>query len=420
MRLAVVEFSGRGGMAHYAYQMCRGLTAAGLDVTLVTDRHYELDALPHPFRLEKVLRLWDAKPSKTSSGLVRTLRRFARAFVYYREWARTIWFLRARRFDLVQLGDLRFAGDLVCILAMRASGIRLVDVCHNVRPFASHSRGGTFRFSRLGRALYRRMYRQFERVVVHFEVNRRAFQSTFALPPERVVVIPMGNESIFEELRDERIDASTIRDRLGIRPEDRVVMFFGTMSYYKGVDLLVKAFARVRERHPNAKLVVVGHPLSGFDVNELRHEGIALGVDSDAIFETRYLEVPEVAGWIEMASVVVFPYRDLYQSAAVQVALTMGAPLIVTNVGAMSEVVVDGQTGLLIPVENVDAIVGAIDRVLADPELAKRLGRAAREDAKTRFGWEGIGRTLASCYVEMMPELPQSATSSLQSTRTAR
>ncbi|HEX9723549.1 MAG TPA: glycosyltransferase family 4 protein [Vicinamibacteria bacterium] len=420
MRVAVVEFAGRGGMTHYAYQMSRGLSAAGLDVTLVTDRHYELDELPHPFRLEKILRLWDAKPSASSSGMVRRVRRVARALVYYREWVRTILFLRAQRFDLVQLGDLRFASDLVCILTLRLLGIRLVDVCHNVRPFSSHGRGGSFRFSRLGRVAFQRVYRHFERVVLHFEVNRRAFQSTFDLPSERLVVIPMGNESIFEEMRDEQVTPAVIRARLDLRQEERVVMFFGTISFYKGIDLLMRAFARVHGEHPDTKLVVAGHPLSGFDMDDLKHEARTLGIESDTIFVARYIEIPEVAAWIELASVVVFPYRDVYQSAAVQVAQTMGAPTIVTNVGAMDEVVTDGETGLLVPVEDVDALIEAMDRVLGDDAFAKRLGDAARRDATSRFSWEAIGRKLASCYLEMRPNLPREAQPSVRSTRAAR
>jgi starch synthase len=98
----------------------------------------------------------------------------------------------------------------------------------------------------------------------------------------------------------------------------------------------------------------------------------------------------------------------------------MGAPTIVTNVGAMDEVVTDGETGLLVPVEDVDALIEALDRVLGDDAFAKRLGDAARRDATSRFSWEAIGRKLASCYLEMRPNLPREAQPSVRSTRAAR
>src|SRR5438874_6953795 len=95
MRIAVIEFAGKGGMTHYAFQLGRGLTAAGADVTLVTATDYELSALDHPFRVEPRIELWDPKPAgrlSTSPLAVawRKIRRLARAARYYKEWLRTI------------------------------------------------------------------------------------------------------------------------------------------------------------------------------------------------------------------------------------------------------------------------------------------------------------------------------------------
>jgi glycosyltransferase involved in cell wall biosynthesis len=394
-----VEFSARGGMIHYTYQLCRGLAAAGADVTLLTGRHYELDAMPHPFRLQKRLRLWDARPAGPGPGrLVRSVRRIGRALAYYREWVRAILYLRALRFDVVQLGDLRFAGNLACLFAMRAAGIHPVAVCHNVRRFASHSGGGAFHFGLLEQLAYRLMYRLLRLVVVHFEVNRREFLTTFGLPPERVVAIPHGNQAIFEELRDKSLTGSSVRSRLGLHEDAAVVMFFGSLSFYKGVDLLLEAFARVRERRPRARLVVAGQALSGFDHAGLVARAAELGIPNDVRFETGYVPSCAVPAWIEAASVVVFPYRDIHQSGAVHVAQTLGAPLVVTDVGAMVEVVRDRLTGLVVPPHDVAALARAVSELLDDEALARRLGAAAARDARERFGWEGIGHRLLASY----------------------
>ena len=178
-----MEFAGRGGMIHYAYQLARAMAEAGADVTLITDRHYELDALPHPFRLRKILRLWDPKPAGEAGSGPRRLRRLGRAFLYYREWLRLALHLRREQPDLVQLGDIRFPGDLVPLLFLRFLGLRLADVCHNVFPYAAGGQAaGLFRRSALDRFLYRRIYRRFERVFVHFEDNRRGFLAAYGLP----------------------------------------------------------------------------------------------------------------------------------------------------------------------------------------------------------------------------------------------
>jgi glycosyltransferase involved in cell wall biosynthesis len=397
--LAVVEFAGRGGMIHYAFQLCRALAAAGAEVTLVTGRPYELAALPHPFPVRTVLRLWDPKPAGEVSGRPRRLRRLRRAFVHYREWLRLALHLRRLRPGLVLLGDVRFPGDLAPIVLLRLLGLRLVDVCHNVSPYAAGGRSaGLFRRSALDRFLYRRIYRRFERVFVHFESNRRAFLAEYGLPPERVVAIPHGNEALFEELRDPAVGAPALRRELGLppaeSPEEPVVLFFGTLSRYKGVDLLLEAFARVAARAPGAWLALAGFPAADFDLTAHRELAGRLGIEGRVCWAPRYVESGEVAAWMALAAVAVFPYRQVFQSGALVVAQTFGVPVVAAAVGAMSEAVADGETGLLVPPGDPGALAAALIAVLEDPALARRLGEGARRDARERFGWERIAATV--------------------------
>src|SRR5207247_584806 len=130
LRIAVVEPIGRGGMIHYAFQLARALARGGDDVVLVTGREFELEALPRAFRVEAALRLWDPKPrgGDPASALARILRRVGRAMVWYREWLRLALLLRRLRPDVVLLGDIRFPGDLLPLLLLRALGLSLADV----------------------------------------------------------------------------------------------------------------------------------------------------------------------------------------------------------------------------------------------------------------------------------------------------
>lgn len=391
-----MEFAGRGGLIHYAFQLCRALAAQGADVTLVTDRHYELDALPHPFPLVKLLRQWDPKPQgvRTTSlrGRIRgKLRRGARAVVYYREWLRLARWLARARFDVVLLGDIRFATDLAPVHLLRARGQRLADICHNVRPFAlGGAASGGFRRSRLDHFLYRRLYRRFDRVLVHFERNRIAFLETFGLPPERVVCVPHGNELLFEELRDPSLDAGALRASLSLEADAPVVLFFGTLARYKGVDHLLEAFAEVHRATPRARLVIAGFPHTDFGLEAHRALARRLGVEGAVRIEPRYLASGEIATWMALASVAVFPYREVYQSGALAVAMTFGVPVVATRVGAIPDVVDDGGSGLLVPPGDLPALAAAIARVLGDGQLARRLGARAAADARDRFGWDRV------------------------------
>ncbi|HVT44093.1 MAG TPA: glycosyltransferase family 4 protein [Thermoanaerobaculia bacterium] len=454
MRVAVVEPAGKGGLIHYAYQLCSALAARGADVTLVTDRNYELRHLPHTFRVDEILELWDPKPSvpppasedtapaaglnepsvpavavilnqegregvsegsaigngqrtaqddargspPPAGSIRRAIRRGVRAIRYYREWLRIAAHLRRLRPDVVQLGDIRFPFDLIPLLIVRRSSRLLADICHNVRPFAASGRArGLFHRSRVSAIFYRRIYALFDLVFVHFERNRDEFLATFPLDPDSVEVIVHGNEGIFAKLRDPGVDARVLRARLGLRTEDRVVLFFGTLSRYKGTDILLEAFPSIHRR-TGAKLVFAGFPFTDFDLDAEKERARQLGVDHAVIWLPDYIPSSEIVAWMELASVVVFPYRAIYQSGALHVPHTFGVPIVASAAGAMTDVIVDGQTGLLVEPENPDALATAVIRVLEDDELAARLGSRASADAEDRFGWDRVAGILFSRY----------------------
>jgi glycosyltransferase involved in cell wall biosynthesis len=401
-----VEFAGRGGLIQYAFQLCRAFATGGAQVTLITDQQYELQELDHSFQLVKLFTLWDPKPAFDSAApegsLRRKLRRLVRALRYYREWMRLISYLRREKPDLVQFGDIRFPSDLVCFVLLRLCGLRLTDVCHNVYPYAVGGKAvGTFRRSNLIRAFYKLIYRQFDRVLVHYEVNRREFLGTFHLPEHRVICIPHGNEEIFEELANPAIDAPTLRRQLGFALQDRVVLFFGTFARYKGIDLLLEAFVDIHQAEPRARLVLVGFA-AGFELDEHQRFARQLGIEEYVRFIPRYVEAHEVAAWMKLAAVAVFPYRAVYQSGALHLAQTFGVPVVATAVGAMTEVVRDGENGLIVPAGDHRALAGAVAKILRDVELATSLGKRGYHDSRTHYSWDRIAEQVLDEYRRLL------------------
>ena len=381
MKIVVVEFAGKGGMIHYVFQLCRAMAETGADVTLITSKQFELASLPRNFDIQPVIDLWDPKASD-AGPIVRKLRRVIRAFRYYLQWLRVVRRVAKLKPDVVQVGDIPFPLDLLPLRLLRRKAPLFADVCHNVNPFDA---AGGFGRSRWKRFFYRRIYRLFDVVFVHFERNAAEFAKSFA--SRRTAVIKHGNEALFEELRDPAINAETLRKRLGIGNEP-VVLFFGTLSRYKGVDVLLDAFPRIR-RETGARLVIAGYPLQDFDI------------PADRDFVTlvpEYVSSAEVAAWMELASVIVFPYRDIYQSGAIHVAQTFGVPTVASAVGAMQDVVEHEVSGLLVPPEDADALATAVIRLLNDRDLASRLGSRFAEDARGPFSWRANAETILGVY----------------------
>src|SRR5262249_15174768 len=159
---------------------------------------------------------------------------------------------------------------------------------------------------------------------------------------------------------------------VGAAAESRAVLCGGRLSPEKNIDTL-------REAVGDLNLVVAGDgPLRERVPN-------ALGAVPHA----------EVERLLERASVVVAPCeREGFGLAAAE-AMAFGRPVVAAAGGALLDLVVDGETGLLVPPRDAPAMRSAVELLLADPELRQRLGRAARAFARERFGWDGvIERTL--------------------------
>lgn len=403
MRIALVEFAAKGGLIHYAYQLGRAMHADGADVTLITGTHYELAGLPHQFRVEPVLRLWDPKPDADGAGRVRRrVRRGLRALQYYREWMRLMAILRRLEPDVVQFGDIRFATDAIPLARASRCGWLMADICHNVRPFSGgEGSSGTFAMSGLEQRAFARAYAQFDAIFVHYERNVEIFARTFPKSRERVTAIVHGNEEIFRELASPEVSAASLRESLGLTADDRVALFFGTLSRYKGLDLLLDAFTRVAARVPRAVLVVAGHEPPDFDRNQFLQSARALGVEPRLRLVPGYVPSSSVAAWMGVGDVIVFPYRDVFQSGALQTAATFGAPIIATRVGAMPDVIRDGETGRLTTADP-DAIANAIVELLENRSHAAALGAAAAHDAATRFSWRSVASTMLARYEDLL------------------
>jgi glycosyltransferase involved in cell wall biosynthesis len=397
LRLFVVEPRPTGGMIHYAFQLCEALTEAGADVTLVTSRGFELDAVPRSFRVEEVLRLWKPVDSSMSSPgragrLGRKLRRVSRGAIYVREWRRLARYLEEQRPDVVQFGKLEFPIDGYFLRRLRRRGLVLTQVCHEFER-REHGRGLA---PTVATKLTASAYESFSAVFFHGEHGRERFASLFDVPRDRLHVIPhQGPPWVFVRLAGGAETRARLRRRYRLADGEPVVLFLGTIMPSKGVTDLIEAFPLVLETTP-ATLVVAGFPTKFVDVGELGRLVDRLGISDSVRLDARYVPFAEVGPLLELASVVVYPYRTSTESGAVQLSCAFGRPIVATTTDALRDVVEDGRSGLLVEPGERDQLAGAISRILADPELGAAMGEYARHLSETRHTWAALAGRIVS------------------------
>ncbi len=398
MRIFVVEQDGAGGLAHYAYQLCTSLSLAGADVTLVTGQHYELADLPHSFTVEPRIRLWKAVgtslPASRSASLgvraVRKARRLLRGLRYIYEWARLTGFIIEQHPDVVQFSIIRFPFQAVFLRRLRRAGLTLTQICHEFEPRE--------RSSFIRRASHRRnkaVFECFDLIYVHGDNNRQRFHTLFDIPADRTRMIRHGNESMFLDLVENH---HTPTMSVTTAPATPIALFFGGLRPSKGIEDLIDAWEQVRYEI-DAKLMICGEA-EGVDPLILREQAERVGVAASVDIDARYQPMDRVAEIMRSATVVVLPYLSANASGVLQLAYTFGVPVIATAVGALSEDLQHGETGLLVEPGDTAGLSRALVKMLSDPDEARRMGDGARR-ASEQFGWGPIAESIVEDYQEL-------------------
>jgi len=184
------------------------------------------------------------------------------------------------------------------------------------------------------------------------------------------------------------------RTMLRLPPDAEIVLFTGVIEPYKGLSDLIAAFGVLAARRPQARLVIAGKANEPFDgyARQLRD----LGMTHRTVLDLRFLPEPRLAAYLCAADVTVLPYRSVTSSAMLLATRRFGCPLVATRVGDLAEVVVDGESGLLVPPNDPPALAAAMERLLDDRMLARRLGAAGAAATAGPERWaEAASQTVA-------------------------
>ena len=265
-------------------------------------------------------------------------------------------------------------------------GLRDLPVVLSLHDPAFHSGEMTWRGDLFRRLLLRRA----TRVVLHNRQHVPSFCARYGIPAERVAVVHLGSYRIARLWAEPPCQV--------ISPDRPTVLFFGRLSPYKGLDVLLQAAPHVAARVPGVRIVIAGQPVPGYRVPPLPD------VPNGGCVKLleQYIPSAQVATLFEAATVVACPYVDATQSGVVLTAYAFERPVVATTTGGLPEYVRHEETGLLVPPGDPLALAEALVRLLQDHALRARLAAGICRREQTDLRWDRVAEATLDVYRQAM------------------
>ena len=392
--LAVSLLTG-GGDTQYAYGLSASLASLGATIDLIGSDEFETPAFQNN-RAIRFLNLRGSIDPKASAGS-----KVVRILKYYTRLMRYAVSARPGVFHILWNNKFEWFDRTLLLLFYRMLGKRIVLTAHNVNA-GKRDQTDTW----LNRLTLRIQYRLAHCIFTHTEKMSQELIEEFDVSPSRVVLIPYG---INNAVPDSSITPLEARERLGIRPDERVLLFFGRINPYKGVEYLLSAFEQLRSRKEPYRLVVAGRPEDCEDywgglLKKMRDDAPSGRILIHAEFvPDHFIEI-----YFKAADALVLPYRHIYQSGVLFLGHSFGLPVLASDVGSFREEIVKGKTGFLFQPEDVADLVRAIDIYFASDLYANLNARRSeiRKYAMELHSWDTVGRMTASVYADLLHGSP--------------
>ncbi len=275
-------------------------------------------------------------------------------------------------------------------------GKKIVFTAHNVYREARDNTATPLRWFSLTV-----MYHLVDRIIVHTPKMKEELCSLFRVSSEKVIVIPHG---INNRVQKKGITPEDARRELGIVPTAHVVLFFGQIDEYKGIETLIDAAALLVQQDPSIILVVAGKPKRQSDyILKLKTQVGKSLPEKNVLLRLHFIPDNEVETYFSAADCAVLPYKRIFQSGVLFLAYRFGVPLIATDVGSFSEDVIDGVTGFICKPDDAKDMAAQLRKYFDSTLFHQREETRAFivELAEKKYSWTDIGRQTYEVYTDV-------------------
>jgi glycosyltransferase involved in cell wall biosynthesis len=388
MHLAVVgpTYPIKGGISHYTTLLVRALR-----------RHHDVLFISYEYQYPEILYPGTSQTSQDESAITEQAE-----FLWHtlKPWTLNKIARRMREFEVdgvVLSWVTHFFGWHISQLEKlihKSTDAPVILLCHNVKQHEDRPLEGP---------LTRMAFSGADAYIVHSEEDRTNLLKAF--PNALVKKNFHPTYDIFAQASHWRRETS--RAALGINDQAPMILYFGAVRPYKGLKWLIEAAPAIMATVTGCHIWCVGDFWDGPDEFENRAKSLGVLFDPNlpdrggVHFVAEYIPNEEVGKYFTATDLVVLPYESATQSGIVQVAYGFSKPCLVTNVGGLPEVVLDGKTGYIVPPKDPDAIALKTSEFFAGGKMLRSQFASEIEQWRMVFDWEHMVETIEELLREL-------------------
>lgn len=359
----------------YTFPLANGLKKAGVDVLLAIDQKEEKENC-----LCERINLFTTDEKKIG--------KLAKMCNYIASYKKIEQLIHNRSIDVLHTEWYTFSPiDYLFLRKIKKKyGVKYVATVHDILPFNEKFYDKCF---------HKKLYGLADSIILQAPGNMKRFAELFPESNDKTHMIPHGHMLDYIE----QVDQKESREKLGIHSGKLVFLFFGQIKKVKGVDILLKALLKLKERYPDMYVVIAGSVWKA-DFSECQ-EIIDNNELNDCLkTDIRYIPDEEVKYFYSASDVCVLPYTDVYQSGVIQLAYGYKKAVISSDLPAFTQFVKEGETGYISEAGNVDSLVAAVERAIKDRKRLVDVGQSGYDLVKQTLNWDNLAKKIVSeCYM---------------------
>jgi len=366
----------------YIPHLCNVLKKDGIEISFIVTEDVKNDGtFNYP--------LLPIMPSKEKN-----MSKYKKFFKYYKYLLNISRLIRLEKYNIVHFQFFRRRRIESLFFAMlKLQRIKLAFTVHDVTPLNENKLDHFFNLL---------VYKVADILFVHSNSNKTALAQQMKLSGKKIKVAPHGDFDFM--VPDRIITKSEARQYFSIQQGQNVILFFGAIREYKGLDILLNSLSHLSEKIKNLTVIIAGMP----DPIELKSQYAdiisRLPKEINVIYHTEFIPDVEVAKYFFASDIVVLPYRRISHSGILHLAYTFGRAVIATNVGDFKEIIEEGKSGFVLSSNSPENLSEKIIQGFADKIKLEEMGNYAKYLSTTKYTLQHQARLMKEIYEEIIQE----------------